>query len=330
VSYNGKLMARARDALERFRTENAAETERRTQEVYARLPRVREIDGELRRQMVALVGLTLRHSGELQEELTRLERENLLLQGQRAELLTASGYPGDYTDPIYSCKKCRDTGMLGAEPCDCLLKLYNRELTQELGGLLRCGDESFDRFDLSLYSAEPSPGSPRETMTFVRDTCIAYADNFGHRSTNLLFQGPPGLGKTFLSACIARAVSEKGFSVAYESAAAALGAFETARFSRDSAEGAAAHAKTKQYQGCDLMILDDLGTEMVTTLSVAALHQIINTRLLNDRKTIISTNCTDQELTAKYGAAIMSRLVGEYDFLPFVGRDIRLIRKERA
>ena len=330
MAYNGTLMARAREAQERIRSENAAETERRTAQVYARLPQVRGIDGQLRRQMVELVGLTIRKGAELLPQMGRLERENLDLQARRAELLTAAGYPCDYTDPIYSCPKCRDTGLVGTEMCTCLKKLYNQELTADLGTLLRCGDERFDRFDLTLYSDAPSPGSPRETMAFVRDTCIAYAEHFGKRSTNLLFQGGTGLGKTFLSACIARAVAEKGFSVAYESTAAALSAFEKARFSRDSAEADAADAKTKQYQTCDLMILDDLGTEMVTSFSVSALYQIINTRLLSDKKTIISTNCTDKELSAKYGAQIMSRLAGEYDFLPFVGRDIRLIRKERS
>ena len=329
MSYNGRLMARAREKLDAVRAENAAEQARRTAEVYARLPRVREIDAILREQMVELVGLTIRRGAGMMSDIARLEKANLELQAQRAELMTAAGYKADYTDPIYSCPKCRDTGLAGTETCDCLIKLYNRELTADLGTLLRCGDESFDKFDLSLYSDFPSPGSPRETMTFVRDTCIAYAEGFGRRSTNLLFQGGTGLGKTFLSACIARAVAEKGFSVAYESTASALGAFETSKFSRDAAESDAASAKVKQYLNCDLMILDDLGTEMITSFSQSALYQIINTRLISGKKTIISTNCADNELAAKYGAQIMSRLAGEYDFLPFVGRDIRLIRKEK-
>ena len=159
---------------------------------------------------------------------------------------------------------------------------------------------------------------------------MEYAKNFGKGSANLIFMGGPGLGKTYLSACIARVVAERGCSVAYESAAAALSAFETQRFSRDGEESAAAASRVREYLGCDLMILDDLGTEMVTSFSVSALYQLINTRLNSAKPTIISTNCTMDELERKYGPQIMSRLEGEYLLLTFHGRDIRLQRKERG
>lgn len=164
----------------------------------------------------------------------------------------------------------------------------------------------------------------------VCETCREYARNFGPGSPNLIFMGGPGLGKTYLSACIARAVAEAGFSVAYESAAAALGAFETQRFSRENEEGAQAASRVREYLGCDLMILDDLGTEMVTSFSVSALYQLVNTRLNEGRSTIISTNCGFEELRRKYGPQICSRLEGEYLLLSFSGRDIRLLRKERG
>lgn len=167
-------------------------------------------------------------------------------------------------------------------------------------------------------------------MSLICDTCREYAKNFGKGSANLIFMGGPGLGKTYLSACIARVVAERGCSVAYESAAAALSAFETQRFSRDGEESAAAASRVREYLGCDLMILDDLGTEMVTSFSVSALYQLINTRLNSARPTIISTNCTMDELERKYGPQIMSRLEGEYLLLTFHGRDIRLQRKERG
>jgi DNA replication protein DnaC len=167
-------------------------------------------------------------------------------------------------------------------------------------------------------------------MLMVRDTCLAYADGFGDSSTNLLFQGGTGLGKTFLSACVARTVAGRGFSVAYESCATALSAFETSKFSRDPAEAEAAAARVKQYLTCDLMILDDLGTEMVTSFSVSALYQIINGRLIAGKKTIVSTNLSTAELSGKYGPQIMSRLEGEYDFVIFKGQDIRQLKKERA
>lgn len=331
MSYNGKLLARARGALEERRAANEAEQRRRTEEVCARVPAVREADRALRAQMVTLAGLALRHGGDTADRIAALEKENLALQARRAELLVGAGYPADYTDPIYSCPRCHDTGMAGSQPCECLKKLYNRELTAELGTLLRGGDERFDAFDLSLYDDFPDPRTgivPRECMSLVLRTCRDWADGFGRSSESLLFRGGTGLGKTYLSACIAREVAARGFSVAYESAAAALGAFEASRFSRDPAEADEAAARVKQYLTCDLMILDDLGTEMVTSFSVSALYSLMNGRLTAPLPTIISTNCPPEELARKYTPQILSRLEGEYTLVPFVGRDIRLLKKE--
>ncbi|NCB50417.1 MAG: DNA replication protein DnaC [Clostridia bacterium] len=330
---SGKLLSRAREKLDELRAANEKEQQRRTAEVYARLPRVREIDCILRAQMLELMGLTIRRSGNPLSEIAELEKENLDMQAERAELLVGAGWPMDYTDEIFSCPKCRDTGMVNGAVCSCLKKLYNRELTAELGTLLRCGNESFSLFDLSLYDTAPDPATgivPRECMKLVYDTCFEYAKNFGSASSNLVFQGGPGLGKTFLSACIARVAAEKGFSVAYESASAALEAFEVQKFSRDPEEAAAAASRVRQYLSCDLMILDDLGTEMITSFSTSALYNIINSRLIGGKKTIISTNYGDDELRRKYTPQITSRLEGEYLTLPFIGRDIRIIRKERG
>lgn len=333
MSLNGKLLCRAREKLDSIRAANQEEQQRRMARVYARLPRVREIDGVLQSQMIALMGLTIQHRGDPSHEIKALEKANLTLQAERAELLVGAGWPMDYTDEVFSCPRCRDTGMVGSELCSCLKKLYNREISAELGTLLRCGDESFDKFDLALYASAPDPKTgvvPRECMELVFNSCLEYARNFGPSSPNLMFQGGTGLGKTLLSACIARAVAEKGFSVAYESAATALEAFEIQKFSRDAEDAAAAAARVKQYLSCDLMILDDLGTEMITSFSTSALYSIINSRLINQKKTIISTNISDNELSRKYTPQISSRLEGEYLILPFIGRDIRQIKKDRG
>lgn len=333
MGYNGRLLARAREKLAAARESNEAEQRRRLEEACAKLPELGGIDRRLRQQMIELSRLAMSREPGAKERIERLRDENLELQRQRAELLVGGGYPIDYTDEIYDCKICRDTGLDGKELCRCLKKLYNRELTQELSTLLRGGDECFERFDLSWYSQTKDPNtgaSPRECMTVVYETCREYAKNFGKGSPNLIFMGGTGLGKTFLSACIARVVAENGFSVAYESAAAALGQFETQRFSRENAEGDQAAAKVRDYLGCDLMILDDLGTEMVTSFSISALYQLINTRLCENRSTIVSTNCSFDELLRKYGPQVTSRLEGEYLLLSFSGRDIRLLRKERG
>ena len=328
MAYDGKLLARARAQLDLIRSDNQAEHQRRLSLVYARVPEIQRMDETMRRQMTELVRLTISHPADLKERLAALEKDNLDIQVRRAELLVENGWPVEYLDDIYSCPKCRDTGVYEGGVCSCLEKLYNRELTKELGTLLQHGDESFERFDLNYYDAAPVNGvSPRETMTMVLGACRKFADNFPAVSANLLFQEGTGLGKTYLSACIARVVAAKGYSVCYDSAAAALEAFEVQKFSRDPEASEAANARVRRMLDCDLMILDDLGTEMVSSISTSALYTLLNTRLVNGNKIIISTNCSDEELQKKYTPQIYSRIKGEFLRLPFVGRDIRLIRK---
>lgn len=330
MAYDGKLLARARAQLDIRRANNQAEQQRRLSLVYTRVPEIQRIDTLMRSQMTQLVRLTIAKPQDLQAQIKALERENLDLQVRRGELLVENGYPLEYLDEICSCPKCRDTGVYQAAPCSCLDKLYNMELTKELGTLLQSGNECFEDFDLSLYPDTPLPGGsavPREVMAITLGSCRKFADNFPNVSSNLLLQGGTGLGKTYLSACIARVVAQKGCSVCYDTAAAALEAFERQKFSRDMDEAEAASTRVRRMLSCDLMILDDLGTEMVTPMSISALYTLINTRLVNGKKTIISTNCDDGELSRKYSQQICSRLAGEFLCLPFVGRDIRLIKK---
>ena len=331
MAYDGKLLARAREKLDNRKTNNAAEHQRRVALIHARIPEIAQIDREMQGQMRDLMGAAISRGGDTGRKVAALEKENLALQARRAELLAERGYPIDYLDELYTCPRCRDAGYRDGAVCDCLKELYNRELTAELGVLLRGGGETFDRFDLSLYDAAPDETgeSPREYMRQVFDTCRDYASGFSAASPNLLFQGGTGLGKTFLSACIARTVAEKGFSVCYDTASAALEYFETRKFSRDAEAVDAAATRVRRMLDCDLMILDDLGTEMATPMSQSALYTLINTRLAGGRVTIISTNLADGELGRRYNPQIVSRLDGEYYKLPFAGRDIRLVKKER-
>ncbi len=306
MAYDGKLLARARERLEQQREDNLAEHQRRLERVYARVPEIREIDAARRGQMAKLVSLTLSRRPDSSEQIEALREENLTLRARRAELLVGHGWPDDYLDDIYSCPRCRDSG------------------------LLRHGDESFEHFDLRYYSEEVDPDrhiSPRKAMEVNLAICRRFAESFPKVPANLLMQGGTGLGKTYLSACIARVVAGKGFSVCYDSAAAALDAFERQKFSRDSAEAAAADTRVKRMLSCDLMILDDLGTEMITSVSVSALYTLLNTRLVAGRRIILNTNLSAEELEKKYGPQICSRLAGEFQALPFLGQDIRRLKK---
>lgn len=315
MSYDGTILARARDRLDGVREQNAREHETRVMRAYAAKPELRAIDAALRAQMTELVRLTL--SGET-EKIEALREESLELQRRRGELLRQLGHGEDWLDEIVSCEKCRDSGVYRGGVCDCLKRLYNEELTRDLGVLLRNGDESFEKFDLSLYDEEY-----RGKMRTVYEIARAYAENFSPAAGNLLFQGGTGLGKTFLSACVARAVAEKGFSVCYDTASAVVGSFESQKFSRDEE----ADKRVKRMLSCDLMILDDLGTEMPTPMADSAIYTLINTRLNEEKNTIISTNLRDGDLQKRYGAQICSRLFGAYERVGFVGRDIRQIKR---
>ena len=165
-------------------------------------------------------------------------------------------------------------------------------------------------------------------MSIVYDTCREYASSFSERSMNLQFQGGTGLGKTFLTACIARVVAQNGHSVCYDTAASALEAFEMKKFARDAEAAEKAATRVERMLECELMILDDLGTEMLTQISISALYTLINTRLVEGKKTIISTNLTDAELARRYTPQICSRIDGEFLKLPFAGTDIRKLKKE--
>ena len=332
MAYDGKLLSQARDELAKIRLKNEEEHERRIRRAYAKIEDLEMIDARLRAQMTNLVRLTLSRDPDLKEKLASIERDNLELQGEKAEMLAEAGFPADYLNDLYTCPVCRDTGFVGQKKCDCLIRIYNRLLTEDLSSLMLQGNESFENFDLSLYPAEYDFNlgkSPRELMRQQLESCRNYAASFPGKLPSLLMQGGTGLGKTYLSACIARVVSEKGCSVCYDTAVSAFEAYEKQRFSKDPEEADQVSAKVRRMQDCDLLILDDLGTELVTSVTTSALYTLINTRLLSGKPTIISTNCTDEELARKYTPQICSRLLGEFRKVTFCGNDIRMLKKAR-
>jgi DNA replication protein DnaC len=324
MSVDGKLLLRAREALAAQKAENAAQRDQREALAYRRVPALRGIDARLR----ALVGEVIRVASELTPQSAALERiqtESLALCAEKAELLENNGFPADWLDEIVSCPDCRDSGYLpDGSMCRCLKKRYEEEQAKELSSVLKAGEESFADFSLDYYTG-PARECMEQTFAFAR----RYAVGFGADSPNLLLQGGTGLGKTFLSGCIAKVVAAKGCAVVYETAQDAFGAFEEQKFSRDAETYAAASEKVKRILGCGLLILDDLGTELTTSFTQSALYNIVNTRLTAGKKTLISTNLSDSELAARYLPQTVSRIRGEYETLPFEGRDIREIKKDQ-
>ena len=333
MGYEASVLRRATKRLEEARRAREAAQDRLRGEIYAKLPRAAAIDRELRQTIVHIISASLRDGGDPAPALGEVREKNLALQRERAGLLEAHGYPADALDDKPACPRCGDTGWVGASMCACLKKLCAQEQIAELSKLLDLGEQSFDAFSLDYYSPLPWPGeslTPRENMEFVLEVCSSYARRFGKfYFRNLFLTGAPGLGKTFLSACIARTVAEKGFSVVYDTAVNIFSRFEEQKFARDREEAGEARDETRRYLGCDLLILDDLGSELTTPFVQSALYTLINSRLTADKGTVISSNLTMDQVRARYTPQIASRLEGEYRALPFYGEDIRLLRKQR-
>ncbi len=330
MPYDEVVMQRAASQLEQRRRRRDWDLEQRRAQVAQKAPKVLEIDAQLRQTLLKIAQATFR-GGDPTEEIEALRDENLALQAQRAELLRNAGLPEDVLEDKPVCPLCQDRGWRGSQMCQCLHRLCAQEQIAELSKLLDLGEQRFETFRLDYYSDRPlgdGGRSPRENMSIVLQVCRQYAQEFGRFSCdNLYLYGGPGLGKTFLSACIARTVSEKGFSVAYDTAGNIFAAFESQKFSRDQEDLKDAKDETRRYLRCDLLILDDLGTELISPFIQTALYTLVNTRLSAGRRTIISSNLNPAQMRERYSPQIASRIEGAYRTLPFVGKDIRLLKR---
>lgn len=330
MAYDGKVM---RAALKQYQTDKQrrnAQFMERQRRIFEKVPELREIDRELRSTMSQIIASALQRGTDPLPAIRVIRDKNLDLQRRRAELLRENGYAEDALEEKPYCPLCNDSGYRGGGVCACLQEYYNRAQIAELSQMLDLGTQSFETFSYDWYSEYEWPDmgiSPKEQIGNNFDACQDFATHFGPRCSNLLLSGDPGLGKTFLSACIARVVSENGFSVVYDTATTIFACYEAAKFRRD--EDDSSDEDVARYENCDLLILDDLGTEMTTTFVQSALYQLINSRLLSGKKTIISTNLNPDELGRRYSRQIQSRLEGEYRILPFFGEDIRKLKRER-
>ena len=328
---DAKIMTAALYRFQTDRNKRRAEHERMAREVYRRVPRVEYIDRELQGTAAKIIAAAFGTDTDPGEAMAKLERSNLELQRERAELLVGAGYTYNCLDDIPECAQCQDTGFLSdGTPCRCLQRYYTQEQNQRLSKLLDLGNQSFANFSFEWYDKNVWPGqgiSPLQNMEIIRDICGSYAKTFSQRSGNLLFTGAPGLGKTFLSACIAREVSERGFSVVYDTASHVFQQFESGKFGRENPYEEDPDEEINRYLNCDLLIMDDVGTEMLTSFVQSVIYKVINDRLLNQKKTILSTNLAMDKLEERYGAAVLSRIQGEYQVLKFFGQDIRLLKR---
>ena len=319
MAYSYTIVQRAMARLQSEKEQNEQSSRARIAAIYEKEPRLGEIERELRRTAAHVLAATFRRQGDPVAAMQQLKKENLALQQERDWILQAEGLePDDLTvQPI--CPTCGGTGYVGAVMCECLKELCRQEQKKELTNLF--GAESCEKFRLDLYPEQYDnqlKRSPREVMNRTYHDTLSYAQNFTCTSPSLLFVGATGLGKTYLSACIARTVADRGFSVSYAPVGQLMAAFENEKF-RPQPDTSC----TEEYFSCDLLIIDDLGTEMTTQFTISALYQILNTRLMGAKPTIVSTNLPLGDLSARYSEQIASRLLGAYRLYKFYGDDIR-------
>ncbi len=315
MAYSAEVMRRARARLAQAREDRESENREHLQIAYERVPRIREIDRQLRSTMAQAAQTAFSQGIDVQQVMDEIRRENLLLQQERREL-AAEHFEEGYLDDSPICENCGGSGYVGSAMCECLRELCRQEQKKELT-FLNVGRESFDQFRLDYY-----PESARIIMEKTLRACKKYAQSFSERSQNLLFSGDTGLGKTFLSACIARTVADSGYSVMYETASHLFAKLERAKFNNDEE----ARRECEKYLACDLLIVDDLGTEMPGQFTTSALYGLVNDRILAGKPMIVSTNLNSEDFAARYNRQIASRLRGNFLRVPFVGEDIRVLK----
>jgi DNA replication protein DnaC len=287
------------------------------------VPRIREIDIQLRRTMAEAARAAFLQGQDGMAVMEQVKRENLALQQERLALIEANFEEG-YLDESPICAHCGGAGYIGSAMCECLRELCRQEQRKELS-VLAGGKETFSQFRLDYYPDRFDSrhgASHRAIMERNFRHCRSYAANFAPNSGNLLFNGGTGLGKTFLSACIARVVADRGYSVMYETASRLFSKLEQARFNPSEET----RREAEKLHTCELLIIDDLGTEMPSQFVTSALYSLVNDRLLEGKSMIISTNLNVEEIGKRYSPQIASRIYGGFTQLTFVGEDIRVLK----
>lgn len=312
MGYSREVYRNAAAALAARRAAAEREASERRAAFFEACPRAAQIERELARTGVAAARAVLA-GGNVRENLTRLKESNLALQREQKELLRQAGLPEDHLTTRYTCAACGDTGYIDGKMCACLRQALREEACRELNELSPLTLSTFETFSLDYY-----PEQVRPAMEKLLFHCMEYAKSFSFSSPNIIMMGSTGLGKTHLSLAIARAVIDRGYGVVYGSVNNLIDKLEREHFGRDE------EASTRQsLMDCDLLILDDLGTEFRTAFSVAEVYNLINTRQMTRRPTIISTNLTMKELETAYTNRFTSRIMADYVRCLFQGDDIR-------
>lgn len=319
MGYGREIYLSAEKILRERRRKAQEEAEQRKAAFYRACPQAREADRRLASTAVRAAKAVLTGK-EARGRLQKLKEENRAVQAEYGRLLAEHGLKPEDLKPRYACSKCGDTGYLDGRMCACMKSLLRSESYRRLNELTPLSLSTFDSFSLTWYPDKAREGRPsdREIMGDTLRFCVAYARHFSTRSPNLIMTGGTGLGKTHLSLAIANSAIQKGFGVVYCSVGDLVKKLEDEHFGRGDGTD-----PSGPLLSCDLLILDDLGTEFRSSFSSAAIYGIVNGRLLAKKPTIISTNLTVKEMMEYYSERFASRIIGSYRRVVFVGKDVR-------
>lgn len=328
MGYSNSVYKAASDILHERRLNAEKAAERRKEEVYERFPRVKELEKQISMSGIKTARAVLA-GGDVKVEVEKLRDRDLAMQAEVKRILTDNGYPANYFEPKYFCKKCEDKGYYDINGktvrCSCMKSALISCACAELNRYAPLSLSTFESFDLEYYDKSINPKvktSPYEHMSKVFRLCQNYADNFSKNSESILMSGETGLGKTHLSLAIANEVIKKGYGVVYASAPSIISKLEKEYFSSDKDD-----SLFSMLADCDLLIIDDLGTEFYSQFAVSQFYNLFNSRMLSNKPIIINTNLTITELKEKYTDRFVSRICGNARQLDFLGRDIRIRRK---
>ncbi len=315
--YSRENFEKVKDEITRRRVAARAEADRRNEELREISPEINEIDSELTKTSL-LIFRTACAGGDIEA----IKKRNLELMTKRRQLTVSLGYPEDYTDVHYTCTECSDTGYVndGTKLCRCFREGLIREtcLSSGMGNLI--DKQTFENFSLDRFKSD---AEAHKQMTAVLKEAKKFVANFPKKRDNLLFVGTSGTGKTHISSAIAREVINLGYDVVYDTVQNIVDDFEEDKFR--SGYGPQTDRKSEKYLECDLLIIDDLGTEFKTQYSLSVLYNLLATRYNKNLATILSTNLGTEELSAFYEGRICSRLFGkDTRVLMFVGDDARI------
>ena len=320
MAYSNDIYAKAERILEKRREKAVLEADKRAEKIMAQLPEISKIQNGLYEVGLEISKLFL-YDGDREAKVKELHDRSSALVAKRNNILVSNGYSENALFPEYECSHCEDKGFINARRCSCHVKLLKELMKNELRRFAPIDDCTFENFSTDYYSTTPDEDGviPRERAEKILDSSRRYAQNFSRGSKNLLFLGSTGLGKTHLSLAIANVVINKGYSVCYGTSHNICEDLRAEMFGRNDD----AVYTSINVQNADLLIIDDLGTEIDNQYNIAAIYNIINTRILGKMPTIISTNYEYDELLDKYDQRITSRLSGEFVQLCLIGDDIR-------